>query len=347
MNKSTFLTKWADFLKKKPKRYMGCFWMEHGLSFHNGIIRHCCCSLGENGWLPPIMRYSGEELDYKKIFKAKRAFRKQFQNGNIPSYCKNCSCLKEQEWSQEDYIEYIGFDQFIGCALDCVYCKEKKMYKSDFLKAQYKYLPLIKQLAEKNLLKTTGEFFLVGGEPTQSQEFEELLAFVLNFGVKKVNVFTNAVKFSKSIEEGIRNSRVELLISPDAGNRDLYKRIKGADCFDIVWENIKKYVQAQAESKFAVTLKYVVIPGINDTEEDIKDFFKKAQESGVKAVRLDIEINWTVENRNNIESVTSIFKLFKFAEKEVKNYNFEKYFLNAGAETLVREKQEIYDIIEA
>ena len=106
----------------------------------------------------------------------------------------------------------------------------------------------------------------------------------------------------------------DFIVSPDCGNRDLYKKIKRVDAFDKVVENLKKYTQVQP-SNSNVQLKYIVIPTLNDNFDDLKEFIDLAKSCDIHKISLDIELWWYRKNSTNIEEIKKIFILIKQAKK--------------------------------
>jgi hypothetical protein len=63
-----------------------------------------------------------------------------------------------------------------------------------------------------------------------------------------------------------------------------FKSVKGADCSGSVRDNIRKYAPAGS-----VTLKYIIMPGLNDGAEDIDNFTAFAKEvNGAVVISRDL-----------------------------------------------------------
>lgn len=65
--------------------------------------------------------------------------------------------------------------------------------------------------------------------------------------------------------------------SVDAGTVETFRKVKGVDGFDRVCENLREYAKHGP-----VILKYILLDGINHTDQDLKGFFKLADEVAVR-----------------------------------------------------------------
>ena len=110
-----------------------------------------------------------------------------------------------------------------------------------------------------------------GGEPTLLKEFPQIMDLFLDKLEPMLRIYSSGIKYSSHIEKAIKLGCCTLIISLDSGNPDLYKKIKNVDEFNTVVNNIAIYCKAQDElpERKYVILKYILIPGVNDTEEYI------------------------------------------------------------------------------
>jgi adenine C2-methylase RlmN of 23S rRNA A2503 and tRNA A37 len=60
-----------------------------------------------------------------------------------------------------------------------------------------------------------------------------------------------------------------LFVSIDAGTESTFYRVKGRDCYNEVFENLRRY------SKFGrIDMKYILIEGVNDDRKDLDGFLE-------------------------------------------------------------------------
>lgn len=275
------------------QEYTSCHWLQHGLSFENDHIEMCClCCHKGGGRLYIKENYNGKGLKWDDIFDLKKQFVEDNKNGIIDPRCEGCFNLVHRGWEDTaPYINYIHFNHWTHCNSDCIYCYtswDKKNYQR---RPHYKVLPMIKELFKKKLFKPGGEITFAGGEPTILNEFEELVNFMLKNGAERITVHSSGIKFSKAIEKGIKEKKLSVCLSADAGTRETFKKVKRVDKFEKFWENAKKYSQAQnnLDEKIYVETKFILIPEVNTNKEEIDKWLEKTVEVGIKTIVVDIE----------------------------------------------------------
>ena len=177
---------------------------------------------------------------------------------------------------------------------------------------------------QKNQLKNDGYLIITGGEPSCLDELGRVIDFSLKHDIKEIYLNSSCIKYEKSIEKALKKDNIELTLSLDCSTREMYKKIKRIDAFDKVIKNMKKYVKAQAEKKTAVRIKYIILPNVNDTKEEIDNWLVLCQNIGVKKVILDVETNWYQKNKMNIP--IRIKELISYFKERALFYGFETDF---------------------
>lgn len=275
------------------QEYTSCHWLQHGLSFENDHIEMCCLCCHKGGGRLYIKEdYNGKGVNWDDIFKLKEKFVEDNKNGIIDPRCEGCFNLVHRGWEDSaPYINYIHFNHWTHCNSDCIYCYTSWDKKNFQKRPHYKVLPMIKDLFNKNLFKIGGEITFAGGEPTILNEFEDLVNFMLKNGAERITVHSSGIKFSKAIEKGIKEKKLSVCLSADAGTRETFKKVKRVDKFDKFWENAKKYSLAQKniENKIYVETKFILIPEVNTNKEEIDKWLDKTVEAGIKSIVVDIE----------------------------------------------------------
>ncbi len=314
------------FFLNKKKKYVSCDLIEHGLDFFTDSINFCCrIPPTDKGYKKIIENYYGELIDWKNFFKIKRKYRNQMKKGNIISECRGCHYLEEKEWDNEDYISYINFNNWTICNEHCVYCWLNDPDKPH--QKQYNVYPAIKDMAEKGFLRKGGHITIAGGEPSVAPEFDDLIKLFIDFDLSSIRVLTNATKYSSIVEEGIRLGKVNIVVSVDSGTKETFIKVKRYDFYNQVWENIKKYASVQPKDD-RVKTKFILIPDVNDTKEEIDAWINKSVEVGVKHVAFDVEMMWYNENNDNIPSY--IMELIAYTLEKIKEKNLEVELIDRG-----------------
>lgn len=314
------------FNKNKKKKYISCDLIEHGMDFYVNSINFCCrIPPSDKGYKKVIDNFHGEILDWKKFFSIKRKYREQMKKGNIIPECRNCIYLQEKEWDNEDYISFINFNNWVKCNAFCCYCSIHEDFPPTF--KQYDVYPVIKDLADKGYLRKGGHITIAGGEPCASPEFNDLLNIFLENDFQAIRVLTNASVYSPIVEKGIKSGNINILVSVDSGTKEMFLKVKGYDFYEKVWGNIKRYASAQPFSD-RVKTKYIVVPNVNDTKEEIDAWISKSIEVGVKHLALDLEMIYYDKNKDNLPPY--LFDLFEYAIKRISERSLALELIDRG-----------------
>ena len=329
---------------KAPKRYVSCEYVQHGFNVDYEDIKMCCFNCHEGGGRQILIdNYKGEMINWKKFFKEKRKMRELNKKGIILERCKGCIFLKEREWDDEDYINYMVFNHWTQCNCKCKYCFTNE--QSDYFNARknYNMYPVIKKLADygkwrriitKKLydmgLKKTyypckirggGEIGFGGGEPALLPEFEPMVNLLLDCGCDNIRVHSSGVKYSKAIERGLSEGKLTLVVSVDSGTPETYTNIKRVNHFNKVWENLTIYASKQGENKYKAKTKYIIYPGYNDNKEEVDKFLDLTIKAGIKSVVLDVEGGYYEQHKYEIPDY--LYELLDYAEQRTKDLDMK------------------------
>ncbi len=320
------------------QEYTSCHWLQHGLSFENDHIEMCCLCCHKGGGRVYIKEnYNGKGVKWEDIFKLKEKFVTDNKNGIIDPRCEGCFNLVHKGWENDDerFINYIHFNHWTNCNSDCIYCYtswDKINYQK---KPHYKVLPMIKELFKKKLFRAGGEVTFAGGEPTILDEFDDLVNFLLKNGADRITVHSSGIKYSKAIEKGIKEKKLSVCLSADAGTRETFKAVKRVDKFDKFWENAEKYAKAQNNSKekIFVETKFILIPKLNTNKEEVDKWLDLTVKAGIKSVVVDIENDYCRDLRAKneekpdylVDLCNYIIKRSKELELNLVDYNNFRY----------------------
>lgn len=145
------------------------------------------------------------------------------------------------------------------------------------------------------------------------KEFDSLVDLLSKYTKQDFQFLSSGIEFSHIIEKILSEGKGNICISIDSWNRELYKKIKRVDKFDQVVENCKKYYNAcKSIQPKAISLKYIMIKGLNDTQKDIDEFVKLAKNIGIKKITLDLDHkNRGNKNFSVPEYYYNLFEYFK------------------------------------
>lgn len=260
--------------------------------------------------------YYGEKLNWNELIANINEIREKTKQGIIDSHCAGCFGLQEQDWDDSNKkFKWIQIAHWSECNCNCTYCYR---VQSDFVKPKkrYRLMPVIKELDKMGMLDYSGELAYSGGEPASLREFDDITNFFIKKGEKLIMVHTNAIKPVKSVLNGLKTDTMSVTASVDCGDREKFKQIKQVDAYNKVMDTLKKYVKAQGSNKKMVRSKYIIIPKVNDTKEDVDKWLDETERVGIQQVILDFEADWLSRNSSNIPEY--IDELFKYMEDSIK-----------------------------
>ncbi len=305
------------YVSKKERYYYSCPWIEHGIVFFQYKLAHCChCGHQSGGHALIRNNYTGQALNWERIFQVKDIYRKFHKKGKINTACMDCPYLKEDNWDNGRYIDHLYISHWTNCNSRCIYCYEAQNPES-FNNDNYNVLPYIKEMYSRGILRRESEISFGGGEPTLLKEFDNIVKFFMDNFFIRCRVHTSGIRYSPALADAINTLLAYVVVSVDSGSRETFKQIKRVDCYDKVCDNVRKYaLKTIFLGRDLISTKFIIIPGINDKKSEIDSWLMTNKENGLYAVVLDIEENWYLKNRNNVPPY--IIELIKYTEKRAK-----------------------------
>jgi len=307
-----------------------CRKLETTMHFLPDSIKFCCsCAEGAG-----IKIDDFSNLDKQKIIEKRKEYISLLNKGFIPSECRGCVEYKEISLKERicslfqkktpPKISHIIIDHFKICSCSCVYCSQKKLYPD--IKQNYELLPVIKDLYSSEMISDNLKAEFQGGDISMLKEFEALMKEFNAHNCDDFVILTNGIKYMPLLETIGSNDKSHICISLDSGTRETFAEIKSVDAFDTVIDNIKKL---RRKSNAAVSLKYIIVQGMNDNIEELKHFLGTAENLGnINPVILEIDYNDTLLNRNKKFKIPEhYYEMFDYAEKfcRSRNINYTVY----------------------
>ena len=297
----------------------GCRHLYRTLSLHPYVIKSCCSNAKGI-----IFGKKPTCINYKNLLHKSSMFLKSFKGGSVPKSCKGCCELVfDFDWSSVEDIKFENFyiSNWFDCNANCIYCvnnciTDKKITDEIHKSPCYDALPILEYLKNENLLGDKLKIFITGGEPSLLKEMPDVIDFFKNNNAVFFSVFSSGIAYCESFHDLLKSDfRTELIISPDCGNPDLYKKIKNVDRFYDVFNNIKKYGEGCSENN-RIIVKYIFVKNFNDNEKSVLEFFDRIDEyaSGSQyAVRFDVDYNYKDVEHSRVSD------LLKFANEEIEH----------------------------
>ncbi len=319
----------AQYRKGFLMNTKGCIFLEEGINFDLTTVCDCCISHNDGRGLPVLINnYHGEMIDWNNLFD-KKAERIAAQKQKTIYDCEGCYHLCDYKFTETRKISEFHFSHSRACNAKCIYCSDQ--YSAGT--TNYNVYPVIKDLIEKGFYKPGGEATLQGGEPTLMQNFDELVDLFIENGTT-IRVHTSAIKYSPTVEKALKINKGSVVISLDSGCSETYAKIKQVNAFDKVCNCISRYAEAAKEYPDNVIIKYIIIPGINDTTNEIDKFFKIMQKYNIKTIAVDLEVQYA-RKYDNKDISPHIYLLYDYFEEKAKEnkirlitYSFFSYALN-------------------
>lgn len=101
-------------------------------------------------------------------------------------------------------------------------------------------------LKSKGYLSEFKALRLANGEPSIIKDDIKLADYCIENSIP-VEIYTNGAKVPQTFVDGVNKGLFRIILSPDAGSREVYKNIKGKDYFETTWFNIKNMLNKQEE----------------------------------------------------------------------------------------------------
>lgn len=301
-----------------------CLYLNNGINFHHSGLTFC-----NKLW----QDYSFQKYndDYLKLFFEKRKIILENMKNNIcPEHCEQCLYLKEIDKNEkiENTIKFIEIYHWNQCNCACIYCSNRETTKLKITTKRNQngvinVLSDLKKLQKEQLLDKNIEISMVGGEPTILKEFPQLLKFFIK-NQYAVNILSNGILYEKQVTKVIKtNPKSSICISLDCASKENYIKIKGIDKFDDVIKNIKKYIKETKQFSNRIIVKYIILKGINDTQEEIDKWIDLCTSIGVTNYFPSIEFCHSVKNPEKSELTQEICDLYNYMKKRIKDSNSE------------------------
>lgn len=184
--------------------------------------------------------------------------------------CVNCSQFLEGDYRISPQITYVNLSMYPApCQSQCIYCNvhcEDQSVTSEAARTAYEQLFDMLNLAEcSGILSPKAVWQISSGEITIHPYHDRIMKLVQG---KQAMFYTNCMKYDEAVAQNLHdNPNSAINLSIDSGTRETWKKVKGHDNFDRVLENLVKYRAASARPG-QITLKYIIMPDINDIYED-------------------------------------------------------------------------------
>lgn len=184
--------------------------------------------------------------------------------------CAKCSSFQPGYYFNDGFVHYVNFSMYPSpCQCHCIYCNVHETDQStdtESAKKLYEHIFSIVDLAlERGLIVKNASWQVSTGEISIHPYHDRIMKYVKG---KPTSFFTNCIKFDEDIAQNLHdNPRSCIFFSIDSGIPETWHKVKGLNNFDKAIETLSKY-HVRATHPEQIILKYIILPGINDTYED-------------------------------------------------------------------------------
>lgn len=308
--------------------YKSCKYIQHGIAFRHDAVSICNKLCGTKRYEKFNINYEGDF--YKKYIDVRNEAIENCKKGILPhDGCNYCPYVEEKDWDDECKFKEIEITHWVHCNCGCCYCAMLPVTKGKMVKFKQnspyvKLLPVIKRMLKDGMIADDAFFSVTGGELTVLKEFPDIMKLLL----KQKNASygfclqTNGIKYEKLLSEALeRDRRTSIVISIDAGTREMFKKMKRVDKFNDVINNIKHYLRNTKTNKDRVVAKYIIVPNVNDSKEEIDKWITLCKDIGIKTMQPSIEFCSQVVSPGIFRQKQG--ELYKYMKSQIIENGFE------------------------
>jgi wyosine [tRNA(Phe)-imidazoG37] synthetase (radical SAM superfamily) len=243
-----------------------CKLLESMLLCTKGAFSFCCSDFGKKR--SPAVAFDGDyETSLQQWEELRDATVAKLGAGERTS-CDGCCCVEEDWYAEHRKIILLNYASGGCCNFNCLYCAASAKNSAGITARDIELAKVHGILNDREMLADGLCIALAPGEPTLHRKRDEMYD-IFDGKHNFAGVFTNASVYDEKLERCLKDCKCTLLVSVDAGTRETFAKIKGLDVYGRVCGNLKRYAKAAA---YAVTLKYIFLPDLNDNEADIDGF---------------------------------------------------------------------------
>jgi poly(ribitol-phosphate) beta-N-acetylglucosaminyltransferase len=287
-------------------------------------IRACCQRFFVNGEIKGdislVNLTEPRDIDYSEVIEAKNKLVKGINDGS-DDRCSGCFLLKEDNWNdiKTEDLSVISIENHSLCNMKCSYCSDD--YYGG-VKPQYSLENLF------NDIDSVGDDLHIawgGGEPTIRKDFNDLfLNLNSKFHPKTQRVFTNALKYSKPLQNALDARTTSITTSIDAGTELTFRKVRESKGLDNVLKFLGRYSH---KSPDLVTVKYIFTID-NYDDFNLSQFVKKVKVNNLIKCNflISADFNYATLNEKIIFSIISLY--FKLHAEGIYAVSFDDHIFH-------------------
>ena len=284
------------------------------------IISLCC----ENIPNIPQISFEGtaEEILYKFVNKCAKVDSecRNIQNNSKRIFtkgCVNCSQFQPRTYNNDRLIHYINLSAYPSpCQCRCIYCEVQKNEPdiTESVKLFDNIIAVLELALEQGLIAPDARWQISSGEIAIHPYRDRLMKILKG---RNAIFYTNCMKFDEDVAQNLHdNPNSAINLSIDAGTPETWHKVKGFDNFDKITENLSRYF-VNTTRPGQISLKYIIMPGINDTYEDFTSVVEIMKVLNVKHLTIsrDIRNKYSMSEQDTIDLTGAAAFLFAILSK--------------------------------
>lgn len=299
-------------------KYKSCKYIQNGIAFRHDSVFFCnkfySIKRSEKFHIPYTENF------YEQYIKVKEETVENCKKGVLLyEGCNSCPYAEEKDWDDDTSFKEIEINHWFHCNCGCCYCSMLPVTKGKMTifpkNSEVKLFPIIKRMLKEKMIHPNAFFSFVGGEITVLKEFPAIMKLLLKQKEASYGFCfnSNGIKYEKLLSKALeKDERTSIFISIDAGSKEMFKLIKRKDKYKTVLNNLKHYLKDAKNNSNRIVVKYIIVPNVNDSKEEIDKWIAECKKIGIKTLQPAVEFC-----SKSCESDI-------FTEKQYKLYNYMK-----------------------
>lgn len=252
--------------------------------------------------------------------------------------CVHCANFRENDYCIDGLIHYVNLSMYPApCQSHCIYCsvhRENQDASGEAAKAAYEKLFDMLDLADQcGVIAPNATWQISSGEIAIHPYRDRIMRLVEG---RAAVFYTNCMKYDEGVAKNLHdNPNSAINLSIDAGTPQTWKKIKGIDNFEKVLENLSRYRRASARPG-QITMKYIVLPDINDIYEDYLSLMEILKGFEVKHLTLsrDTQKKYSITPEERVKLTGAAAYLLTLCHKNGITNDMFTYTQDEQAETV-------------
>ena len=307
-------------------KYKSCKYIQTGIAFRHDAVTFCNKLWGIKRYEKFNIPYEEDDF-YERFIRLREKTIENCKQGILPHEgCESCPYVEEKEWDYDTRFREIEITHWTHCNCSCCYCSmlpvtKGVMTNKKMNSEEIELYPVIKRMLEEGAIHQTAFFSITGGELTMLKEFPAIMKLLLKQKSIRYGfcLQTNGIKYEPLLAKALNKyKKAQIVVSIDAGSRELFKIMKKQDKYNDVLKNMKHYIKDIKYAKDNVVAKYILVPNVNDTKAEIDKWIADCKKAGIRTLHPSIEFCSQVQKND----------CFRDSQAEMYNYLKDKIIEN-------------------